>query len=92
MHSKCLKLFYSLGARTCPESVKAHLTRCDMYYKCMTLPSDNLVWIAKICPSGLVYDTKYKNCVLPGEKYLYFVLRKKKNLSNNNLLFLLSIS
>lgn len=55
-----------LGARECSDLTKAHLTRCDMFYKCTVMPSDNIVWVAKNCPNGLVYDTTYKNCVMPG--------------------------
>lgn len=52
----------------CPEPpTKAHLTRCDMYYKCSVMKSDNIVWLAENCPNGLVYDSNYGNCVVPGE-------------------------
>lgn len=58
---------YFSGTRKCPDTTKAHLTRCDMYYKCETLPSDNYIWVPKNCPSGLIYDATYRKCVLPGE-------------------------
>ena len=62
-----------LGARECSNSTKAHLTRCDMYYKCTVMPSGNVVWVPKNCPNGLVYDTTFRNCVIPGEQ------KKKKD-------------
>lgn len=69
-YSTQLKIYYSLGARECPEPTKAHLTRCDMYYRCTVLPSDKLIWIPRQCPNGLVFEPKYKNCVIPGEKFV----------------------
>lgn len=57
-----------LGARECTGSSKAHLTRCDMYYKCTVMPSGNVVWVPNNCPNGLVYDTAFRNCVIPGEQ------------------------
>lgn len=56
------------GARECSNSTKPHLTRCDMYYKCTVMPSGNVVWVPQNCSNGLVYDTKYLNCVIPGEQ------------------------
>lgn len=67
----CLNLYFLkcvIGIRKCPETSKAHLTRCDMYYKCEMLPSDNFIWIPKNCPNGLIYDSVYRVCVLPGKK------------------------
>lgn len=62
-------LYYAwcAGEKTCPEPVKAHLTRCDMYYKCQILPSETLVWTPITCPRGLIYDQNWKMCVLPGK-------------------------
>ncbi|XP_031623656.1 uncharacterized protein LOC116340991 [Contarinia nasturtii] len=58
------------GARTCPDkATKAHLTRCDMYYRCKVMESDNIIWSAKNCPNGLVYDVNYGYCVLPGDDW-----------------------
>lgn len=57
-----------LGARECSNSTKSHLTRCDMYYKCTVMSSGNVVWVPENCPNGLVYDTKFLNCVIPGEQ------------------------
>lgn len=63
-----LQFLFRLGTRVCPEPpTKAHLTRCDMYFKCSVMKSDNIVWLAENCPNGLVYDSNYGNCVVPGE-------------------------
>lgn len=59
--------FHFAGSGECPQASKAHLTRCDMYYKCVKLPSDNHVWIPTKCPTGLIYEHLWKMCVLPGE-------------------------
>ncbi|XP_055295171.1 uncharacterized protein LOC129564945 [Sitodiplosis mosellana] len=65
----CGIVFYAEGTRVCPEATKAHLTRCDMYYKCSVMKSDNIIWLAQNCPNGLVYDSNYGNCVLPGDDW-----------------------
>lgn len=64
--------FLQSGTRKCPDLTKAHLTRCDRYFKCVTLPSNNIVWIPQNCPNGLIYDSNYKTCVLPGECSMCF--------------------
>lgn len=66
---KCV-CFHFAGSGECPQASKAHLTRCDMYYKCIKLPSDNHVWIPSKCPTGLIYETLWNMCVLPGECHL----------------------
>lgn len=52
--------------RECPEHSKSHLTRCDMYFKCIVLPSNNHVWVPTKCDEGLIYESSLKMCVLAG--------------------------
>lgn len=66
------------GAEKCPEETKAHLTRCDMFYKCEQLPSNKPIWIAQKCPNGLIYDAKYKSCAVAGEAKLSPLFSKGK--------------
>lgn len=63
-----------IGSQKCPIETKAHLTRCDMFYKCITLPSDKHMWITKTCPNGLIYDLNYNSCVVAGESEILFVI------------------
>lgn len=55
----------SLG-KDCKDISKPHQTRCDMYYKCVVLPSKNVAWVPTKCNRGLIYESNLKICVLPG--------------------------
>ncbi|XP_037051467.1 uncharacterized protein LOC119085244 [Bradysia coprophila] len=52
--------------KECKDTSKPHQTRCDMYYKCVVLPtSKNIAWVPTNCKRGLVYDGNLKMCVMP---------------------------
>ncbi|XP_059617799.1 uncharacterized protein LOC132262537 [Phlebotomus argentipes] len=57
------------SAKSCPEPTRAHLTRCDKYFRCVQLPSGNIVWIPNQCDTGLIYEPSLKMCVLPGDDW-----------------------
>lgn len=58
-----------ISSKSCPEPTRPHLTRCDKYFRCVELPSGNLVWIPNQCDTGLIYETALKMCVLPGDDW-----------------------
>lgn len=58
----------SIAGKECPTATKQHLTRCDLFYKCLVLPANGqVVWIPSKCDRGLVYEAALELCVLPGE-------------------------
>lgn len=55
------------SGKDCKDETRPHQTRCDMYYKCVVLPSSkNIAWVPTNCKRGLIYDSNLKICVLPG--------------------------
>ncbi|XP_055681486.1 uncharacterized protein LOC129788970 [Lutzomyia longipalpis] len=57
------------GGKSCPEATRPHLTRCDKYFRCVQLPSGNVVWIPNQCDTGLIYEASVGVCVLPGDDW-----------------------
>ncbi|XP_055857859.1 uncharacterized protein LOC129920547 [Episyrphus balteatus] len=62
-------LFYFSEGKPCPEKIQPHKSRCDVYFKCVDLPSMNHIWIPEKCEQGLIFDPDLRMCVLPGENW-----------------------
>ncbi|KAJ6647384.1 3-oxo-5-alpha-steroid 4-dehydrogenase 2 [Pseudolycoriella hygida] len=54
-----------MARKECKDLAKPHQTRCDMYYKCVVLPSKNIAWVPTNCKRGLIYEINLKICVVP---------------------------
>ncbi|KAJ6649704.1 hypothetical protein Bhyg_04943 [Pseudolycoriella hygida] len=48
----------------CKDISRPHQTRCDMYYKCVVLPSKTVAWVPANCERGLIYENNHKICVV----------------------------
>ncbi|XP_055918640.1 uncharacterized protein LOC129950743 [Eupeodes corollae] len=77
-------LFYFSEGKPCPENTQPHKSRCDVYFKCVILPSQTHIWIPEKCEEGLIYDPNMRMCVLPGDDWECNLEEVNRNTHSSN--------